>query len=196
MPIMTVDRVAYGAGQHDLREQPNLLRLIIGEQASDLDRDQITMLEATIDDMNPQFFEPLLDRLFEAGALDVFLIPVTMKKSRPGTVLTVLADHAVADRCASVILTHSTTFGVRAHTATRWKLPRDLITVTTRYGQVRVKRGFTGDRVTILTPEYEDCRRLAQTAGIPIHVVYDEARRAAGQPEASPSGESPPHPGA
>jgi uncharacterized protein (TIGR00299 family) protein len=195
MPAMTVNRVAYGAGQHDLREQPNLLRLIIGEQAGDLDRDQITILEATIDDMNPQFFEPLLDRLFDAGALDVFLVPITMKKSRPGTMLTVLAEPAAADRCASVILTHSTTFGVRAHTATRWKLPRDIITVTTPYGSVRVKRGFSGDRITILAPEYEDCRRVAQAAGVPIQVVYDEARRAAGQLGTPTPGEAPSHPG-
>jgi uncharacterized protein (TIGR00299 family) protein len=181
MPAMTVNRVAYGASQRDLREQPNLLRLIVGEQAGDLDRDQITILEATIDDMNPQFFEPLLDRLFEAGALDVFLTPVIMKKSRPGTMLTVLAEPAAADPCVSVILTHSTTFGVRAHTANRWKLPRDIITVTTPYGSVRVKRGFTGDRITILAPEYEDCRRLGQAAGVPVQAVYDEARRAAGQ---------------
>jgi len=195
MPIMTVERVAYGAGQRDFREQPNLLRLIIGEQDAALDRDQIMILEATIDDMNPQFFEPLLDRLFEAGALDVFLVPVTMKKSRPGTLLTVLADPAVADRCASVILTHSTTFGVRAHPGTRWKLPRDLITVTTRYGQIRVKRGFTGGRITILAPEYEDCRRLAQIAGIPIQVIYEEARRVAGQHGVPTLGESPTRPG-
>lgn len=191
MPAMTVDRVAYGAGQRDLREQPNLLRLIVGEQAGDLDRDRITILEATIDDMNPQFFEPLLDRLFEAGALDVFLTPVIMKKSRPGTGLTVLAEPAAADPCISVILTHSTTFGVRAHTASRWKLRRDIITVTTPYGSVRVKRGFTGARITILAPEYEDCRRLAQAAGVPIQAVYDEARRAAGQPGGPTPGDPP-----
>jgi uncharacterized protein (TIGR00299 family) protein len=178
VPSMTVERVAYGAGGRELREQPNLLRLMIGEAPGALGHDQITVLEATIDDMNPQFFEPLMDRLFEAGALDVFLSPVSMKKSRPGTTLTVLTDAAVADRCADLVLTHTTTFGVRAHTATRWKLPRDIITVSTAYGCVRVKRGWSGDRVAILAPEYEDCRRLAQAAGVPIQVIYDEARRA------------------
>jgi uncharacterized protein (TIGR00299 family) protein len=186
MPPMTVERVAYGAGQRDLREQPNLLRLMIGEQASPLDRDQITILEATIDDMNPQFFEPLLDRLFETGALDAFLSPVIMKKSRPGTLLVVLAEPAVADRCAEVILTHSTTFGVRAHPATRWKLLRDVLSVPTAHGAVRVKRGWLRDRIPILAPEYEDCRKLAQSAGIPIHVVYDEARQAARLLDAAP----------
>lgn len=197
MPAMTVQRVAYGAGGRDLQEQPNLLRLVVGEASGGLDRDQVSVLEATIDDMNPQFFEPLMDRLFEAGALDVFLSPVGMKKSRPGTLLTVLADPGLADRCAGLILHHSTTFGVRAHTATRWKLPRDIITVGTPHGPVRVKRGWCGDRITILAPEYEDCRRLAQAAGVPIQVIYDEARRAAaatpaagqaGQPSRPPGG--------
>ncbi len=181
MPAMTVERVAYGAGHRDLREQPNLLRLVIGQVSSDLDHDEITVLEATIDDMNPQFFEPLLERLLEAGALDAFLASVSMKKSRPGTLLTVLADPGLADRCANVILTHSTTFGVRAYPATRWKLPRDIITVPTSHGPVRVKRGWTGGQITILSPEYEDCRRLALAAGVPIRVIYDEARQAAKQ---------------
>lgn len=191
MPAMTVRRVAYGAGHHDLKEQPNLLRLIIGELSGDLDRDQVTILEATIDDMNPQFFEPLMDRLFEAGALDVFLSPVIMKKSRPGTTLTVLAEPAVADQLAALILTHSSTFGVRAHTATRWKLFRDLITVQTSHGPVRVKRGWSGDRTTILSPEYEDCRRVSQAAGVPIQVIYDEARQAAARARGAGSAEVP-----
>ena len=179
MPSMTIQRVAYGAGGRDLREQPNLLRLMVGETPGDMERDQVTVLEATIDDMNPQFFEPLMDRLFEAGALDVFLSHVSMKKSRPGTTLTVLASPDTTDQCASLILSHSTSFGVRAQTATRWKLPRDFITVSTSYGSVRVKRGWLGDRISILAPEYEDCRRLAQTAGVPVQVIYDEARQAA-----------------
>jgi len=152
-----------------------------------VERDQIAVLESTIDDMNPQFFEPLMDRLFEAGALDVFLSHVSMKKSRPGTTLTVLATPESADRCASLILSHSTTFGVRAHTATRWKLPRDFVTVNTSYGPVRVKRGWLDNRVSILAPEYDDCRRLAQTAGVSIQVIYDEARQAAKEQASSPT---------
>jgi hypothetical protein len=187
MPAMTIRRVAYGAGGRDLQEQPNLLRLMIGEVPEHLERDQVSVLEATIDDMNPQFFEPLMDRLFEAGALDVFLSPVGMKKSRPGTTLTVLTDPSTADRCAALILTHSTTLGVRAHTATRWKLPRDIITVSTPHGSVRVKRAWSGDRITTLAPEYEDCRRLAQAAGVPIQMIYDEARQAAAQQGGEPS---------
>ncbi len=179
MPLMTVERVAYGAGQRELPEQANLLRLMIGETPAQLERDEIAILEATIDDMNPQFFEPLMDRLFEAGALDAFLAPVIMKKSRPGTLLTVLADPGAADGCAQIILAHSTTFGVRSHAASRWKLRRDFVTVNTPHGAVRVKRGWQGDRLTILAPEFEDCRRLAEATGIPIQEIYDAARRAA-----------------
>jgi uncharacterized protein (TIGR00299 family) protein len=179
MPSMTVGRVGYGAGQRDLTGQANLLRLFVGESLAAPGHDHVVVLEATIDDMNPQFFEPLLDRLFEAGALDAFLSPVSMKKSRPGTTLTVLAEPPRTDACVSVILTHSTTFGVRGHTALRWKLPRDIICVTTSHGPVRVKRGWQAGRPLILSPEYEDCRRLAQAGGVPIRLIHEEAREAA-----------------
>jgi uncharacterized protein (TIGR00299 family) protein len=191
MPPMTVSRVAYGAGLRDLLEQPNLLRLMIGHQDGSPERDQITILEATIDDMNPQFFEPLLDRVFESGALDAFLSPVIMKKSRPGTTLVVLAPPEAAERCAATILTHSTTLGVRSHSATRRKLPRDIITVATPHGAVRVKRGWLDDRLTVMAPEYEDCRRLAHETGIPIHVIYHEARQAAGRIGGAPEERDP-----
>jgi uncharacterized protein (DUF111 family) len=179
MPTMTVERVAYGAGQRDLEGQANLLRLIVGEPVAAPGRDQIAVLEATIDDMNPQFFEPLMERLFEAGALDVTLTPVIMKKSRPGTVLSALVDPGGADRCAAVILRHSTTLGVRSHPAGRWTLPRDVVTVSTPHGEVRVKRAWLEGRLTVAAPEFEDCRRLAQASAVPIQVVFDEARRAA-----------------
>jgi len=179
MPHMTVERVGYGAGQREFVEQPNLLRLVVGATTASYERDQVAVLEANIDDMNPQFFEPLLERLFEAGALDVSLTPLVMKKSRPGTLLTVLTEPADAERLASLILAHSTTFGVRMGTADRWKRPRDFVTVTTPHGPVRVKRGWEGDRLAILTPEYDDCRRLALSAGVSVQVVHDEARAAA-----------------
>jgi len=187
MPAMTIERVAYGAGQREIAAQPNLLRLIIGDDTGGLDRDHVSVLEANVDDMNPQFFEPLLDHLFEAGALDVSLTPLLMKKSRPGTLLTVLTEPRDADRLASLILAHSTTFGVRTCTAARWKRPRDFVTAMTSYGPVRVKRGWDGDRLAILAPEYEDCRRLAAAAGVSIQAVYDAAKRAAHDTEQSES---------
>ncbi len=179
LPAITVERVAYGAGQRALEEQPNLLRLFVGTVQDPTERDQVAVLEATIDDMNPQFFEPLMDRLFETGALDAFLTPVIMKKSRPATLLSVLCDPGSADRCAQTILTHTTTFGVRQYLASRWKLTRDFVSVQTAYGEVRVKRGWQADRVTIVAPEYEDVKRVASAAGVPISLVYEEARRGA-----------------
>jgi uncharacterized protein (TIGR00299 family) protein len=179
MPLMTIERTAYGAGQREIAAQPNLLRLIVGETAGGLERDQVAVLEASIDDMNPQFFEPLLDRLFEAGALDACVTPLFMKKSRPASLLTVVAEPDAAERLVDIILTHSTTFGVRSHRASRWKRGRDVVAVATPYGEVRIKRGLVGGRVTILSPEFEDCRRLAQSAGVSVQTVYEAAKRAA-----------------
>jgi uncharacterized protein (TIGR00299 family) protein len=187
MPAMTVERTAYGAGQRDLGTHPNLLRLIVGESAARHERDQVAVLEANIDDMNPQFFEPLLERLFEAGALDAFLSPLLMKKSRPASLLTVLAEPEHAERLVALILGHTTTFGVRTYTASRWKRSRDFVTVATPYGQVRIKRGLDGDRVTILSPEFEDCRRLAKIAGVSVQAVYEAAKRAAHEAESTHS---------
>ena len=185
MPAMTVERTAYGAGQRDLGAHPNLLRLIVGESAARHERDQVAVLEANIDDMNPQFFEPLLERLFEAGALDAFLSPLLMKKSRPASLLTVLAEPEHAERLVALILGHTTTFGVRTYTASRWKRSRDFVTVATPYGQVRIKRGLDGGRVTILSPEFEDCRRLAKVAGVSVQAVYEAAKRAAHEAEST-----------
>jgi uncharacterized protein (TIGR00299 family) protein len=179
MPAMTAERVGYGAGQREFTEQPNLLRLVIGSAAAAHERDQVVVLEANIDDMNPQFFEPLLDRLFEAGALDAFLSPLLMKKSRPASLLTVLAEPDRAEALVRLILAHTTTFGVRTFTASRWKRRRDFTTVTTPFGDVRIKRGWDGDRIAIASPEFEDCRKLAQAAGVPVQAVYDAAKRAA-----------------
>jgi hypothetical protein len=187
MPAMTVGRTAYGAGQRDLETQPNLLRLIVGESAARHERDQVAVLEANIDDMNPQFFEPLLERLFEAGALDAFLSPLLMKKSRPASLLTVLAEPEQADALVALILGHTTTFGVRTYSASRWKRSRDFVTVATPYGQVRIKRGLDGGRVTILSPEFEDCRGLAKTAGVSVQAVYEAAKRAAHEAESTHS---------
>ena len=120
-----------------------------------------------------------MERLFEAGALDVALTPVVMKKSRPGTVLTALVSPDAADRCAAVILRHSTTLGVRSHPASRWTLPREVVTVRTAHGEVRVKRAWLDGRLTLVAPEFDDCRRLAQAAAVPVQAIYDEARRAA-----------------
>jgi pyridinium-3,5-bisthiocarboxylic acid mononucleotide nickel chelatase len=179
MPPMTLERVGYGAGQREIAEQPNLLRLVIGEASGAQERDQVAVIESSIDDMNPQFFEPLLDRLFAAGALDAYLTPLLMKKSRPASLLTVLAEPERAELLVRLILAHTTTFGVRTHCASRWKRRRDFLTVQTPFGDVRIKRGWEGKRIAILSPEFEDCRRLAEVAGVSVQAVHEAAKRAA-----------------
>jgi hypothetical protein len=141
--------------------------------------DEVAVLEANIDDMSPQLFEPLMEDLFAAGALDVYLTPVIMKKSRPATVLTVLAEAGAEGRLAPLILLGSTTFGLRLSRRGRLKLTREIRTVETPYGPVAVKVGRLGERTVQVSPEFEDCRRIAASAGVPIREVLEAARAAA-----------------
>jgi uncharacterized protein (TIGR00299 family) protein len=179
LPEMTVSAVGYGAGGRDLAEQPNLLRLIVGEATAGLERDRIRVIEANIDDMSPELYEPLMEALFAAGALDVALTPLLMKKARPGTLVTVLAPEEAAERCAERLLRESTTFGLRMTTAERRKLHRRHVEVETPFGRVRVKCGSIGDEVWTVAPEYDDCRRVARARGIPVRAVLEAARAAA-----------------
>jgi hypothetical protein len=136
------------------------------------------IIETTIDDMNPQLFENLVDRLLTADALDVTLIPVQMKKSRPGTILHILAHPSSVDRLLSIIFTESTSIGVRTYGVTKHMLQREIRTVETPFGPVRVKMARLKERVVNLSPEYEDCRRLAQQHQVPVKEVYNAAHHA------------------
>ncbi|MGH7394176.1 MAG: LarC family nickel insertion protein, partial [Candidatus Methylomirabilales bacterium] len=176
---LTVRAIGYGAGTRELSGQPNCLRLILGDSPEPGATDEVAVLEANIDDMSPQLFEPLMEDLFAAGALDVYLTPVIMKKSRPATVLTVLAEAGAEGRLAPLILRGSTTFGLRVSRRERLKLTREIRTVRTPYGPVAVKVGRLGERTVQVSPEFEDCRRIAATAGVPIRDVLDAAREAA-----------------
>jgi len=179
LPLMDVRAVGYGAGARDLAEQPNVLRLLVGETEGDgLERDAVALVETNIDDMNPQFFEILVDQLFAAGALDVWMTPVTMKKSRPAVTLSVLCPSEAARRTAELILEGSTSFGVRVAAVDRLKLHREVLDVETPYGPAQVKVGRRGDRVVHVSPEYEACRRLAAVTGRTLAEVYDAAQRA------------------
>jgi len=181
IPQMTLERIGYGAGSKELAQQPNLLRLLVGEAKDTFEEDRITVLEANIDDMNPQFFEPLLERLFQEGALDVFITPIMMKKFRPAVKLTVLAEPSLMETLSAIILRETTSFGVRLHEAGRRKLRREVIEVQTRFGPIRVKAGYSGDGLLLLSPEYEDCKQIALSKRVPIREVYEEAKRAAQQ---------------
>jgi uncharacterized protein (TIGR00299 family) protein len=178
IPAMTVEKVGYGAGTRDLAQTPNVLRVMLGTTGTGT-TDTVAVIEANIDDMNPQWFGELMDRLLTTGALDVFLTPVQMKKNRPGTILTVLCDPPEADRLADVVLTHTTSFGVRIHEARRRILDREIVRVNTRFGEIEVKIGRLAGKVVTRAPEYESCKQAASLHNVPVKEVYQAAQHAA-----------------
>jgi len=180
-PAMTVESVGVGAGRREGKSRPNIMRLLIGQlsdQLADSDEsDEIIELKANLDDISAEVVGYVYDRLFEAGALDVFAMPIYMKKNRPGTLLTVLAPPALRETIETILFTETTTFGVRCQKAHRRKLSRSIETVDTEYGPVRIKVGRRGDRVVAASPEFEDCRALASKTGKPLSEVMELAMR-------------------
>jgi hypothetical protein len=168
MPAMTVDRAGYGAGDRDLPGQPNVLRAVLGDAAHVSGTERLVVLECEIDDMNPQLFGVLMDRLHEAGALDVFFTPVQMKKNRPGTLVTVLAPPEQRGALSAIIFRETTTIGLRWHDAERERLEREMVTVSTPHGTARVKVARRAGEVMNASPEFDDCARLASAAGISV----------------------------
>ena len=177
IPAMVIDRVGYGAGTRDLEEQPNLLRIVTGEKKSDFEHDQTCFIETNLDDLSPEITAYVSEKLFEQGALDVFLTPILMKKGRPATKLSVLANTALREAMVETLFTETTTFGVRCSTVERFKLSRHFTEVKTRWGVVRVKHGYSGDSLLKSIPEYEDCKRLAELNHIPLQDIYAETIR-------------------
>lgn len=170
-PGGTVRAVGYGLGRNEFPDRPNLLRLLLCDVPGDYETDRAAVVEANIDDMNPEFYGYLMERLFGEGALDVSLSHLLMKKGRPGILLRVIAEEKDAERLGEVILKETTTLGVRSYAVSRKKLPRSIAEVETKYGRIRVK--ISGDRR--FQPEYDDCRRIALEQGVPIQEVYLEA---------------------
>jgi len=178
-PAMKIEKAGYGAGTRDFPEHPNLLRLTIGE-AEPTDRtntsnDSITVLEANLDDLSPQVLAYAMERLFAEGALDVFSVPVQMKKSRPGALLTVLAKMEDANRLTTTIFAETTTLGVRRREEQRQTLSRRWETVDTTWGPVRIKIANMNGSVSNYAPEYEDCRTLAEAKHVPLRTIMQEA---------------------
>ena len=176
-PKMKIEKVGHGAGTRDFPEYANVARLTIGEcaEGSEISEETITLLEANLDDLNPQVVGYVIDRLFEQGALDVFGIPVQMKKNRPGTLLTTLCHPTDADRLTRLIFSETTTLGVRRSIAQRHCLNRTWQTVNTRWGSIRIKIASMNGTITNYAPEYEDCRRIAAAQQIPLKTVMQEA---------------------
>jgi pyridinium-3,5-bisthiocarboxylic acid mononucleotide nickel chelatase len=183
MPPMTVTAVGYGAGTMDL-PTPNVLRLFLGEAGTGPptpgaeELETVLQVETTVDDMSPQLWEPLVDSLFEVGALDVYLTPVLMKRSRPGVVLTALCPPAARAAVARVLFRESTTIGVRWTAYQRERLVRETVTLATAYGAVDFKVSRLDGRAVTATPEFEQVRRIARDKGLAVREVLDEARAA------------------
>jgi uncharacterized protein (TIGR00299 family) protein len=181
-PAMTLEKSGYGAGSRDFPGHANVARLVIGEAASKLaaktNAETITVLEANLDDLNPQVFGYVMDRLLEEGALDAFGIPVQMKKNRPGTLLTVLCKPEDANKFSQLIFTETTTLGVRRREEVRQTLARRWESVGTPWGEVRIKIASMNGTITNYAPEYEDCRRIAAERQVPLKTVMQEAARA------------------
>ncbi|HEY1263180.1 MAG TPA: nickel pincer cofactor biosynthesis protein LarC [Terriglobales bacterium] len=181
-PEMKIGNSGYGAGSRDLPGHPNVLRLTVGEALPEVSaktaQETINVLEANLDDLNPQVFGYVMDRLLGEGALDVFVMPVQMKKSRPGTLLTVLCRPEDVPKLTQIIFAETTTLGVRRREERRQVLARKWISVATPWGEVRMKIASMNGTVTNYAPEYEDCSRIAAEHKLPLKSVMNQAMEA------------------
>lgn len=177
LPEMRVTAIGYGAGGWNLDKKANVLRLLVGEETEGYDVDEVMLLEANIDDMNPQIYEYLIERLLQAGALDVCLTPTIMKKSRPAHILSIVVRIEDLDAIRRLVFRETTTLGIRGSKVTRSILNREIKEIELPYGKVRVK--ISGDKNGVLnvTPEYEDCKRIAIESGRPLKEIIELAKR-------------------
>jgi uncharacterized protein (TIGR00299 family) protein len=178
-PAMTVERIGQGAGQRDFLEHPNLLRLFVGtaaDAANPAERDQVWMLETNLDDVPAEVIGYCFEQLFAAGALDVFTVPIQMKKNRPGVLLSVLAAESALPALEAILFRETETFGIRRHPVQRSKLRREVVIVETPWGPVRGKRGWREGGPNVFSPEYEDCARVAREQGVALREVYDAVK--------------------
>jgi pyridinium-3,5-bisthiocarboxylic acid mononucleotide nickel chelatase len=178
VPTMTVDRVGYGAGDRDLPNTPNVLRVLVGESCDQPHTERIVVLQSELDDMNPQLFGLVMERLYTAGALEVYFASVQMKKNRPGTLLTVLARPEQREALSAIVFRETTTIGVRYHEVMRERLEREIVAVNTPLGTVRFKVAKLGDTIVNAAPEFEDCLRIASERGVPVKDVQSAANKA------------------
>ena len=178
VPAMTIDRVGYGAGDRDLPGTPNVLRVLVGESTDQPHTERIVVLQSEIDDMNPQLFGLVMERLYAAGALEVYFASVQMKKNRPGTLLTILARPEQREELSAIVFRETTTIGVRYHEVLRERLEREIVPVDTPLGTVRFKIARLGDTIVNAAPEFEDCLRIASERSVPVKDVQAAANKA------------------
>ena len=184
VPAVQIEAVGYGAGERELSDRPNLLRVIIGQTQEPPRTDQLLVLETNIDDLNPEFYEHIMERVLAAGARDVFLCPIHMKKNRPGILLWVLCEVADRERLSGLLFAETSTLGIRVYPVERLALRREHKTLETRYGRVGIKLAHQPDGRIHIAPEYEDCKRCAREHDVPLSVVYEAALHQARQPAA------------
>ena len=178
IPPMTIEKVGYGAGDRELKETPNVVRVLIGESSDVRTLMKVVVLECEIDDMNPQIFGVLMEKLYAAGALEVFYSAVQMKKNRPGTLMTIVAAPDRRDAMTDIVFRESTTIGIRHQELSRECLGREMVTVTTPLGPVRFKVARRDGRVLNAQPEFEDLAKLSAEHGIPVKDVQALAHKA------------------
>jgi uncharacterized protein (TIGR00299 family) protein len=178
LPMMRVTSIGYGAGDRDFARNPNVLRMLVGEADPAAAAARVVVLECEIDDMNPQLFGPLMERLHQAGALDVFYAPVQMKKNRPGTLVTVVARPELREALSGLLFAETTTIGVRHHEMERDCLEREIRSVATPLGPIRFKIARRAGRVLNASPEFDDCAKAAAEHALPIKEVQAIAMKA------------------
>ncbi len=187
MPAMKIEKIGYGVGTRVLGRRPNVLRAVLGEAApvaagfDGYERDIITRIETNLDNLSPEILGAVTGQLLNAGALDVFLTPIQMKKNRPGIQLTVLCEELAVGTVAELIFRETTSFGVRMDRVDRLKLERRIETVRTAYGDVSVKIGLLGGETVQVSPEFESCKALSEKSGQPIRTIYEAAVQARGE---------------
>jgi len=175
---INISSIGYGAGDRDISGQPNALRVIIGEINEKEEGEKTAVIEANIDDLIPLAYEVVFEKLFKAGALDVFLTNIQMKKNRPALMLSVVCREADIKMLSEVIFKETTTFGLRFYSTGRIKLEKEFKTVKTNYGKIRIKIGKLLGKIMSASPEYEDCREISLSKNIPFKSVYEGAKRA------------------
>jgi uncharacterized protein (TIGR00299 family) protein len=191
LPSMKIDRIGYGAGQRDLQQQPNLLRLVVGETVDDRPGEQVWVVETNLDDISGELIGYCLTRLWEAGALDVFTTPIQMKKNRPGTKLSVLCRAGDVEAVEAVLFDETTTLGVRRWPVRRTVLARRTHRVQTEWGPVEGMLGGREGSSPRFAPEFESCRRVATEHGVPLRVVYEAAQKAFDPQQVDSGGDQP-----
>jgi pyridinium-3,5-bisthiocarboxylic acid mononucleotide nickel chelatase len=174
MPCIRYEKTGTGAGCRELKEQPNILRIFIGEMEGESAAHRVTVIETNIDDMNPQIYDYVFEELFSKGALDVYLSQIIMKKTRPAVKLTVICAGDVKNEMIRIILKETTSIGVRCFETERVTMEREITSFHSRYGEVRVKTSRAGKSLVKTSPEYDDCRKIALQTAVPLRDIMDE----------------------